>query len=299
MRLAVADSFYKKTLRSALVCGSVCAFLVWHPGGAAAAFEIKGIGPQERGSATHLALGMVTGSFHIPSLEMSDTTWESSPAGGAPAQSAAITVYGFKPFNVGEIDFMSIAAAIPASRLVRGVAVSYQRLEALSYVEQVFLASVGFGSRWAFIQPAVRLGTAESKSGFRDWAFFADIYARTRLRDNMKLAVGIENPFGLGLVKEGSRSPQRLEIGLGFLVSEGLACGTEVTKESGFPTGVASGVEWNAFKGLFLRSGLRTSPEEFCFGVGFRRGHIAVDLSSSVSFDLGATHEAGVTWLWR
>jgi hypothetical protein len=60
---------------------------------------------------------------------------------------------------------------------------------------------------------------------------------------------------------------------------------------------VATGIEGRIMGGLVLRSGLRSNPDEVCLGFGIRVGPLSVDVSTSVHLDLGATHEAGITYM--
>jgi hypothetical protein len=121
---------------------------------------------------------------------------------------------------------------------------------------------------------------------------------RGRICDNAKLCIEIKNPFGLGLRRQGGTCPQSIEIGLGYSISSKLAWGIDVVKDVGFPTSIRTGVECLIVDRFAVRAGLRTQPREFCFGVGLRIGNAGIDLATSLHLDLGATHEAGATYLW-
>jgi hypothetical protein len=211
----------------------------------------------------------------------------------------AVSVYGFKPFGLSEIDFTSVSAAFPMSGFFRGVGISYARLAALSYCEQTWATSVVLGCGPALVEPRLRLGGMELDGAFQDWAVLVDLAAKGQVTDALKLAVALENPLALGSVKEQGRVPQRLRVGVGILASGNLGCGFEVVKEPRFPVSVRSGIEWNALRGICVRCGVRTSPAEVAFGVGLRRGWVALDVASGFNFDLGATHEAGITLIWK
>jgi hypothetical protein len=296
----------RRALTAGWIWGAALAAAMWFPAAGRAAFEIEALGPRERAVATRVALGMVPGSFSLMSLEAGPAAGDSSadlPEAGAPDARAgrlgAVSIYGFRPFGIGQIDFVSVVVALAAPEPVAGFVVAYQRLEALSYVEEACLVSAAFGSGGLQIQPAVTVGRVRDESGFGDWALVVDFSTRARVHGGLRITTDIKNPFGLGLVREGSRCPQRVAVGLGLPMSTSLACGVEVMKDSRFPTRVALGTEWTPCRGCTFRCGLKTDPEELCLGVGWRRGCLAVDLASSLDWDLGVTHEAGVTYLWR
>jgi hypothetical protein len=189
--------------------------------------------------------------------------------------------------------------ALPAGKSPRGVTISYERLTALSYSEQTCAVSTVLACGPAAIEPRLRVGGVVADGGFGDWAAVVDVAAGTRITASLRAAVALENPLALGLVREGGVLPQRLKIGLGILASERLGFGFEMVKEPRFPTGFRSGVEWNLVEGVFIRSGVRTSPADVSLGLGIAWGWITFDLASAYHFDLGATYEAGITLVWK
>jgi len=239
---------------------------------AGAVFDAEAVSPAERGAATALAL--------------------------APRPTRAVSVYGFKPFGLEQIDFLALSVEFPVRGGAWGVGLACQRLTALAYTEQVGAVSLVVRSGRVAVTPTVRVGTVQSRPGFSDWAVVADVAATARVTGSVEVAVAVENPFAIGLVGEGSRIPRRLRLGLGTLVSATVGWGAEVLKEPGFPLSIRSGIEWAAAKAITVRTGARTCPAEMAFGLGFRRGRVAVDLASALAFELGTTYEAGVTVTW-
>jgi hypothetical protein len=192
-----------------------------------------------------------------------------------------------------------VAVEIPVGVRIESITLSYQRLDALSYTEEIYLCSARVAALGASIEPALRVGVARSGDSFRDHAFPLDLRAEVRPTPAVRVAGRLKNLFGSGLVKEGSRCPMGVAAGVGLAVSDNLGFGVEIEKETGFPTCVASGVEFEAARGLVLRAGTKTYPKELTFGIGLRRGPLALDVGSSVNLELGATHEAGVTLFWE
>jgi len=250
---------------------------------AMAAFDLISIRPEERGSATALALA--------PAGNWADSS------GGRPL--ARASVFGFKPFGMREIDFAAVSAEIPLGARLRKVVLSFSRLDVLNYCEEVYSASSAFAAGSAVVTPTVRAGLAKADGDLQDWALLFDIAAEAEVSDALRIRACFENPMGWGLLREGSRCPARVSVGAGAAVAPDLTFGIEITKTAGYATAVASGLEFAPANAVRLRAGLRTYPKEFTFGAGVRIGRIAFDVGSGINLALGVTHEAGVTLFWK
>jgi hypothetical protein len=254
-----------------------------------AVFEIDGSGPRQRGCATAMALGPM-GTPPAGCL-----VW---PA-GCEGASGEIEIYGFRPFGLRQVDFAAISARVARGGALREVGVSCQRLQAAGYHEEVYSVRVSLAAGPVLVRPAVRFGMTGVEDMFADWALLADCRASVLVHQCLRAEVGLDNPFGLGLHRGGSRAPTALDAGLAVAASDQLTFGMELAKSNGFPTCLATGIELESRGGLRLRAGVKTCPREMALGVGLSRGTIAVEVASSINLDLGATHEAGVRLLWR
>jgi hypothetical protein len=273
-------------LAAASLAVFVCA-VVLTAGGVRASFEIDPVSPAERGAATHVALGRAEAASSSPYRARR----------GAPG-SGAVRVYGFKPFEVRDIDFAAIWVSVLFGRDTHALCLSYQRLKAVSYLEETYRISHGVrvGKLWCL--PAVRLGSVTFDSQWLDWTVLFDLAFSVDLGDGRDIFVGLKNPLVSGLARSGGECPASAAIGFGCPVSRQLGCGIEVAKQAGHPTSIAAGVEWSLRGGITLRTGIRTYPKEFCVGVGFRLHRTAVDVAASVLPDLGVTHETGASYRW-
>ena len=253
-----------------------------------ASFEIDPVSPAERGAATHLAVGRGDGA-------------QGSPYRGCrgAAGSGAVSVHGFRPFGVGEIDFAAIRVSALLREDTHNLSLSYQRLRALSYLEETYQISHGMrlGRLWCL--PAVRVGTITFDGRRLDWAVLCDLALSVDAGEGRDIFVGVKNPTVSGLRESGGACPASAAIGFGCPISAQLECGIEVAKQAGHPTSFAAGVEWSLPGGLTLRTGFRTYPEEFCLGVGFCLRTASVDVAGSVVPALGATHEVGASVRWE
>lgn len=267
-----------------VLAAAVAALAVLAAGsGAMAAFDLLPVRPEERGAATSLAFGPAG-------------VWADS-SGNPPSASASI--FGFKPFGVREIDFAAVSAEIPVNARLRKVALSYRRLDALGYCEEVCSASAAFAAGRATLTPTVRVGLAKADGDLVDWALLFDISAEAEASAGVWIRSLLENPLGFGLRREASRCPARIAVGVGAAVASGLTFGIEIAKTAGYATAVASGLEFAPARTVRLRAGLKTCPKEFTFGAGVRLGRIAFDVGSSIDLALGVTHEAGATFFWK
>jgi hypothetical protein len=200
---------------------------------------------------------------------------------------------------VREIDFAAIRVSALFGEDTHNLSLSYQRLRALSYLEETYQISHGMrlGGLWCL--PAVRLGTITFDGRRLDWAVLFDLALSVDAGEGRDIFVSVKNPLVSGLRESGGPCPASAALGFGCPVSAQLECGIEVAKQAGHPTSFAAGVEWSLRGWLTLRTGLRTYPEEFCLGVGLRLPTASVDVAGSVVPDLGATHEVGASWRWE
>jgi hypothetical protein len=250
-----------------------------------ASFEIKSVSPAERGAATHLALGMVEGSLPAYHSSLADST---SPL--------ALRVYGFRPFGLEATELVAGWALVPVARDL-SLGLSYQKFAAVSYAEQTILLGCSWRLGGLLLQPGLRFGIVSLDGDAIDWAVLADAAMEARVASRLKIFAGTHNPFASGLRAGGGRCPTDVTVGLGYLVSPSLGWGIGITKDAGFAASVASGVEVRPFEGVFLRSGLRTEPQEFCLGLGVRVKGVGVDASTSLNPDVGITHEVGLEYM--
>jgi hypothetical protein len=260
------------------------AFLAAGP--ALASFEIEARTPAERGTGTFMATGMLEGSVHLP--------LPAPPGGSFPF---AVSVYGFRPFAASGVRFDAAWVSLPLGASGHGVSMSCQMLRALAYAEGTCLLGCALAFGRIRIYPRLRFGLVKLRDRWMDSAAIFDLALCLNLDSRARAFVAAENPLA-GVLKE-SRSPcpTTLRLGISYLISPRLAWGIELVKDGQNPTSVAAGIEGRIIRGLILRSGLRSCPEEICLGIGISVGPVSVDAGTSLHLDLGATHEVGVTYI--
>jgi hypothetical protein len=251
------------------------------------AFEAEFKTPAERAAATHMALGQLEGSLHIPLL---DTAGRDLPP--------CITLYGFRPFGMGEIGALAGWGVLPLGESGRGICLAYQKFGGLSYSEDTLTLRCALGGGDIRFRPGVRAGMVRFDERLLGSALFIDVAVGIRLDGGIKVDLIAENPLG-GIGARDLRGPTCLRAGLGVLLTSRLAWGVEVAKYSARPTSVAAGIEALLAEGVLLRSGLRTDPREASLGLGITVGAISMDLATSFNLLLGSTHEVGITLVRR
>lgn len=255
-------------------------------GPARGAFELEIKTPAERGAATHMALGQLEGSFHIPLL---DKAGRGFPPG--------VTLYGFRPFGMGEVGALAGWGAFPIGESGHGICLAYQRFGGFSYLEETLTLRCLLGSGDLRFRPGVRVGLVSFEERLLEEVVFIDLAIGIRLPENFKVDLTAENPLGSIGGHTGARGPTCLRAGLGCRVSSRLAWGVEVAKYAVRPTSVATGIEASLAKRLMVRSGLRSDPKEVSLGLGIAVGAFSVDISTSFNLLLGSTHEVGITYV--
>jgi len=256
-------------------------------GPARGAFEMEIKTPAERAAATHMALGQLEGSFHLPLL---DTAGRDLNPG--------ITFFGFRPFGMGEIGALAGWGVLPIGRSGQGICMAYQRFGGLSYSEEVLTLRCSLGSGDVRFRPGVRAGLVRFDEKLIDSALLIDLAVGIRLSENIKVDLMAENPLG-GIGGKNARGPTCLKAGLGFRLTSRLAWGVEVVKYAARPTSVATGIEALLASRVMARSGFRSDPQEASLGLGVTAGAITVDVATSFNLLLGSTHEVGITFVRR
>ena len=252
-----------------------------------ACFDIRPVTPAERGAATQIALGLIEPSSCLPRVPLGDS-----------AATHTLAFYGFRPFGIGEIDFAAAWARLRLGRADRNLCFSLQRLRALSYNEYLTGLAYRFRFKDLWCQGSLRFGTVHCDQVPLGWALLADVAFMLRIGDEICAVAASEHPLAAGPSHKIGDCPTRIAVGLGYRITDGLAWGVEIEKEPRYQTAVATGIDWLVLKRLFLRSGLKTEPREYCFGMGVSLGKGKVDVGTGLNADLGVTSEFGVTLAW-
>ena len=101
------------------------------------------------------------------------------------------------------------------------------------------------------------------------------------------------NRATIGAAKE--PIPQLIRVGVVLLpLPEVTLCG-ELTKESGFPSVMAFGLEYQIAPQCAVRGGITTGEPQYSAGLGFRVSSVRLDYAVTSHAELGATHLVSIT----
>ena len=83
-------------------------------------------------------------------------------------------------------------------------------------------------------------------------------------------------------------------MGLSFNAADRIRISSEVSKESGYPTGLGVGIAYRPFNNVALRGGVGGRPERLSVGLGLVRGIWRVDYAAVHHTILGLSHRVSV-----
>lgn len=252
-----------------------------------AAFELRPSAPAERGCSGPDALGLVEGSvstvFHPRRM----------------SHGGVLGAYGYRPFGIGEIEVAAFRGRVTLGRLPAGLGFLINSLAAPGYAERTAAVSLGISRGDLWMQPGLRLCDVVAPGIYRGRCILFDLLIYAYVTPKLRLSFDVGNALASGLDTGGGAVPRRLAAGLGFAVSASVACSIRAEKENGVETALATGLEWRAMRGVFIRLGSSTFPREVSLGLGLRAMGLGLDAATTVNFDLGTTHEAGIFYTWR
>jgi hypothetical protein len=255
---------------------------------ARSALELNALPPAERSCASPEALGLAAGSV--------SAAYHDSRA-SVPSRIAG--AYGYRPFGLAAVEVFAFCGKMTLLHPGAGIAFSYNSLTGPGYAEHVVSLSLGVSRDHLWLQPGVRLGQVTAPGPYGGRCIVFDLLTYAYVTPGLRVSFSAANAFGSGLNGTGGEVPRRVGAGLGYAVSDRVACGIRVEKENGMRTALSTGMEWQPMRGFFVRLGSCTFPREFSLGLGLRVGGLGLDVASTVNFDLGMTHEAGIRYLWK
>jgi hypothetical protein len=253
-----------------------------------AAFDLRVLPPAERSCSAPAALGLIEGSasamFHSSLPDCS---------GGL------LSVHAYRPFGLAGVDVFAFRGRATSSGRRYGMSFAYSGLVAPGYGEQTLSISIALSRDRLWLEPGLTFGEVRAPGLYEGRCMMFDFAAYAYAAPRLRISFEIGNAFASRLDAVGGAVPRRVGAGLGYAMSGSVACGFKVEKENGLRTAIATGLEWRAMRGFFVRLGSSTYPREFSLGLGLRLRGLGLNISSTANFDLGTTHEAGVTYVWK
>jgi hypothetical protein len=109
---------------------------------------------------------------------------------------------------------------------------------------------------------------------------------------NIRIGIHLFNPVPNSLRK--ANLPARLRVGAGTLLSTTLFAGVEAEMSTNSKLIIRTGMEYEAAKKLWLRSGFSTDNNSFSFGLGYLTNIVKIDLGFATHEMLGITSSASL-----
>lgn len=111
------------------------------------------------------------------------------------------------------------------------------------------------------------------------------------------IGVHLYNPTRAKLANyQDERIPTRMRFGLGYRFNEFVLFTVETEKELEQKARFKSGIEYQAFDNLFLRTGLLTQPNQFSAGVGYQVKKLSTELAVITHETLPLSTQIAITY---
>ena len=207
-------------------------------------------------------------------------------------ESSAVSAYSEKRFNLKELSFYNLVAAIPVSEFdAFGVSASY-----LGHAEsnQTFL-SLGYGRK---LSDKIQVGTAFHYNRLGQNKFYgsagyitASVGAIMHVTDKVHVGINAYNPiqatYGTGSFKE--KTNAQYTFGIGYDAGKNLHLGAALVTEQNNGLSVNLSLQYNLIDRLFLRGGINTQTTSYFASLGFLLSDFRIDLATSYHPQLGLT----------
>ena len=112
------------------------------------------------------------------------------------------------------------------------------------------------------------------------------------------LGIHVANPFSVpfSTASYSEKIPWNLRVGCHYLVSDHFTLAVEGEKAEGSNPVIKMGMEWEAIKNFFFRSGFNSGSSKFFAGLGFRYHFVKADLAFNYNQYLGTSPVFSLTF---
>lgn len=99
---------------------------------------------------------------------------------------------------------------------------------------------------------------------------------------------------------ESEHVPTRLTLGVGITPTEKVQLSTELTKEVDQVATFKTGMEYQATKKFYTRTGFSLYPNNIFVGIGFMQSKLSIDYAYQYALTgLGDSHQASLAYKWK
>lgn len=193
-------------------------------------------------------------------------------------------------FIIDQYGYQAFGLAVPTKYGTMGLSISYFGYKLYNEKKFGLAYSRAFGDRFSFGLQIDYLHThIDQEYGSKGAAVFeAGIMAIPI--DNLYIGVHVYNPTQVKMANYGEEPlPTLYRFGIGYSIMDRAFIAVEYEKDIEYETRFKAGIEYEAVKNFYLRTGILTEPFENSFGMGYVYGNIHADIAFTNHPELGLT----------
>lgn len=193
-------------------------------------------------------------------------------------------------FIVDEYGYQAFGLAVPTKYGTMGLAISYFGYKLYNEKKFGLAYSRAFGDRFSFGLQVDYLHTHIDMDYGNEGAAVFEAGIMAKPIDNLYIGVHVYNPTQVKMANtEEEQLPTIYRFGVGYSITDRAFIGVEYEKDIEYKTRFKAGLEYEAVKNFYLRTGILTEPFENTFGLGYKYGNIYADIAFTNHPELGLT----------
>ncbi len=203
-------------------------------------------------------------------------------AGLADLQKFAVGINYQNRFQLAETSTKSVAAALHTR--TGNFALSFNRFGYSEYSENSFGLAYArqFGERVSAGLQFDYLNINQPSAYGNNGVFLFEVGLQAKPIDNMQVGVHVFNPTRAKMAEyEDERVNTSFRFGVNYFFSQIVQLAAEVEKTMQTDLRCKVGLEYQLISNLYLRTGFRSKPNEFCFGAGYTFKGLTFDFAFS------------------
>ena len=219
-------------------------------------------------------------------------------AGQAQIENISGGVYFSNYFGIKELSTKALTFALPVLKTgVFGMNYNYYGFDLFNQSKVGLSYSMKLGK---MISAGIQLDYLRTKQGLEYGianTFTAELGMIASPVKNLQIGAHVFNPTGSKISDFSNEVlPTIFTLGIGYTFSEKVIFNIETEKDLEFEPVFKSGLEYIAFKSLFLRLGITTKPTQYTFGIGYEFHNLNFDISFINHQTLGFTSQFGLSY---
>lgn len=211
---------------------------------------------------------------------------------------SSISIQHGRPFLLKDLGISSLSGQFRAGKGAIGMAAATVGLNGLSQ-SSLWLSC---GQR---LHPQISAGVGLHiwSTSIRNQFLFAPglgftMGLQVRLSDSWILGTRLSHPFAWSRHPYGFRKPMGLQCGFARSIFDVGQLYAQVNIEPGFPITLCSGAQWKLNGQILFRTGIRSGPLSFTWGMVLKFQKYLIEFSGIYSSDTGLSPLSGLSYEW-